>query len=70
VSELPWYEVWADEGISPPYVLLLCGNMGPVLEVYDPTERRVVYRASTYEEVRNWLLEDEYTQVQGRMCIE
>lgn len=70
MSELSWYEVWADEGIFPPYVLLVCGRGGATFEVYDPIEKRTAYQASTYEDAKNWLLEDEYTQVQGRMNIE
>lgn len=70
MSELSWYEVWADEGISPPYILLICGRGADALDVYDPKEKRTVYQASTYEDAKNWLLEDEYTQVQGRMRIE
>lgn len=71
MNELTWYEVWTDEGISPPYVLmLLCRKAGTVFEIYDPVERRVAYRALTCEAARNWLLEDEYTQVTGRMGAE
>lgn len=69
MSEQSWYEVWADEGIFPPYVLLVFGR-GGAFEVYDPIEKRTAYQASTYEDTKNWLLEDEYTQVQGRMNIE
>lgn len=69
MSELSWYEVWADEGIDPPYILVICGRGKAELEVYDPTEKRIAYLASTYEDAKNWLLEDEYTQVQGRMHI-
>jgi hypothetical protein len=66
-----WYEVWADEGLIPPYVLILtCLDRGAKFCIYDPTERRMPFQAAVYEEARNWLLEDEYTQVSGRMPIE
>lgn len=71
MSKLLWYEVWVDEGICPPYVLLLlCREGAAVFEIYDPMESRVAHQALTYEAARNWLLEDEYTQVQGRMEVE
>lgn len=56
-----WFEVWADEGLSPPYLLiLLCIEGEEGLLIHDPTENMVVYRALTYEAAKNWLLEDEY----------
>lgn len=71
MAELAWYEVWADEGLSPPYILLLLRRQGEeAFDVFDPKEDRVIHRASTYEAARFWLLEDEYTQVRGRMIIE
>lgn len=71
MNELLWYEVWTDEGVSPPYVLLLlCREAGAAFEIYDPVERRIAERAMTYEAAKNWLLEDEYTQVRGRMEAE
>ncbi len=71
MNKLLWYEVWTEEGISPPYVLLLlCWESATVFEIYDPVERRVAHQALTYDAARNWLLEDEYTQVHGRMQVE
>ncbi|HEV7280159.1 MAG TPA: hypothetical protein VGN57_08105 [Pirellulaceae bacterium] len=66
-----WYEVWADDTLSPhPYVLLVMPDQkvpGAVV-VLDPRERyEVVYTASSYQLVENWLLEDEYRRVTGRM---
>jgi hypothetical protein len=61
-----WFEVWADEGLDPPYLLLL----RPVpdgFEVLDPIRGwEVAYRAATYDDARLWLVDDEYTQVGGR----
>lgn len=71
MKEVTWYEVWVDDCLSPPYVLLLlCFEGDGGFQVYDPTERRVVHMDLTYESTRNWLLEDEYRQVRGRMEIE
>lgn len=67
-----WYEIWADEGLEVPYLLLvLPENSGEGVVVLDPNERgQVVHRAKDYEEARLWLLEDEYRLVAGRMMLE
>jgi hypothetical protein len=36
--------------------------------VYDPAEGyKVIFTNSTYEEAQNWLLEDEYEPIEGRL---
>jgi hypothetical protein len=71
MTGLSWYEVWADESSIPPYLLLLmCLEDACKFQVYDPAERRVISGSDDYEVVRNWLLEDEYTRVNGRMTPE
>jgi hypothetical protein len=68
MTQIIWYEVWVDEGLFPPYILLLLAlNVENKFEVYDPMEKRVVISESTYENAKNWLLEDEYILVNGRM---
>jgi hypothetical protein len=64
-----WYEVWADEGSGIPYLLLLrLADVG--FEVLDPAQgNRRTYQSSTYEDARNWLLEDEYVLV-GRKYLD
>lgn len=62
-----WYEVWADDTGSPPY-LLMVESLAAGFRVIDPQEgRRTIFEATTYDEVRLWLLEDEYTRVMGRI---
>jgi len=62
-----WYEVWSDEGLSPPYLLIVEPTQSGV-RVVDPCENgRTTFEASNYEDVTRWLLEDEYTRVTGRM---
>ena len=67
-----WYEVWADDTLEVPYLLLVRRRPGePEIAVVDPAERfRTVFSSPDYETVRNWLLEDEYTRVKGRMMLE
>jgi hypothetical protein len=36
--------------------------------VYDPAEGyKVIFTSSTYQEAQNWLLEDEYEPIEGRL---
>jgi hypothetical protein len=64
-----WFEVWADEGHSVPYILLLRpASQG--FEVLDLAERnKKVFESPAYDEARMWLLEDEFVLV-GRKEID
>lgn len=68
-----WYEVWADESLATPYILLVVPDertAGGVV-ILDPKEgSKVVHAAPSYEGAKDWLLEDEYTRVEGRMSRE
>jgi hypothetical protein len=62
-----WYEVWSDESPGMPYLLVLCSTLEGY-RIVDPREgNRVVLTTPGLEEARNFLLEDEYTRVDGRM---
>lgn len=65
-----WYEVWADESLAIPYILLVVPDerTGGGVIILDPKEgSKVVCAEPTYEQAKDWLLEDEYTRVEGRM---
>jgi hypothetical protein len=65
-----WYEVWVDESTDVPYVLFMlpdAARAGGVVIIDPKVGDKVVYAAGTYEEAKLWLLEDEYTRVEGRM---
>jgi hypothetical protein len=67
-STAKWYEVWADDGLPTPYILLVVPAENGGAVIIDPREEcRVVYSANDYEAAKLWLLEDEYIQVVGRM---
>lgn len=64
----PWFEIWADIGQTPPYVLVVQSD-GADINVFDPQEnRRKVFTAQDYETVFNWLREDEFELVRGRVA--
>jgi len=63
----PFYEVWADDGLPHPYLLLVMVEADGGTVVFDPKQDKVAYRAPSYNEARLWLLEDEYTRVEGRI---
>ena len=61
-------EVWIDPLLSPPYILLLLAESSGNCRVYDPSEGyQVVFTGASYEEAENWLLEDEFEPVEGRL---
>lgn len=65
-----WFEVWADPGQTPPYVLVVQSD-GAAIHVFDPQEgRKKVFTASDYQEVFMWLREDEFELVTGRIFSE
>jgi hypothetical protein len=67
-SQWSFMEVWVDPMLSPPYLLLLLGNPAGSCHVYDPAESyKLVFSSETYDEAQNWLLEDEYEQIEGRL---
>lgn len=61
-------EVWIDPMLSPPYVLLLLNEPSGNCRIYDPAEGyRIIYTSATYDEAQDWLLEDEYEPIAGRL---
>ncbi|MFM7887257.1 MAG: hypothetical protein ACKPCM_11330, partial [Pseudanabaena sp.] len=66
-SPLSSWKMWVDPSSDLPYVLMLVGDVNGSYTLYDPTEGyQVVYAARDYEEVKDFLLEDEYVQIRGR----
>jgi hypothetical protein len=65
-----WFEVFAENGLDPPYVLVLVGDESadpPTFKIYDPKGNdRLIETFTDYGEARNWLSEDAYTLVSGR----
>jgi hypothetical protein len=68
-----WYEVWVDESTEIPYVLFVCPSTVNLKEILiiDPKENnKVIKNMPSYEMAIQWLQEDEYTLVNGRMEVD
>lgn len=66
------YEVWANGCFNPPRVLLVvsAGEEGP-FKVLDPArENAVVFTAQDFVEIADYLCEEDYSRVKGRMTFE
>lgn len=69
-----WYEIWIDDTLSVPYVLMVTTKdhdgkeLYLVIDLFEGGE--VVYQHSEYQEVVYWLLEDEYSMVRGRVMVD
>lgn len=60
-------EAWVDPTASPPYVLMLLLDASGRWQVVDPAQGyRTLFSTPSYEEARDWVLEDEYEAVRGR----
>lgn len=69
---LLWIEAWLDtstvRAYPKLYVLLLCHLHDKTYQILDPQlDMKEVNRFSTYEEAYEWLREDEYAQISGRL---
>jgi hypothetical protein len=68
-----WYEVWSDETHDIPYLLFLtqCNEEVEGCQVIDPkSNNQVVKKFPDYNSAKLWLLEDEFTLIDGRMELE
>ncbi|MDM8521999.1 hypothetical protein QUF80_01405 [Desulfococcaceae bacterium HSG8] len=72
ISDWKFTEIWTDSTASPPYVLMLLCDRSGVYHIIDPAEsyERAVFSGTSYEEVRLWLIEDEYEKTEGRLFAE
>jgi hypothetical protein len=74
-KEDKWFEVWFAEGedAGPSYLLILKpdpSTPGKAI-VIDPQEGyRTIRSGQSYEDMRLWLLEDEFSLVEGRKFSE
>lgn len=68
-----WFEVWSSSSggkLRPTWLYVVTpdeANQGQIL-VFDPQENyKVVYSGRNYEDTFDWLREDDFSLVEGRM---
>jgi hypothetical protein len=64
-------ELWIDPVLFPPKVLMLIGDWDGSCQIFNPASNyKLVVSHSNYQEAQEWLLEDEYERVQGKLLSE
>ena len=71
IHEDKWFEVWFSDGedVIPYYLLIVTpdlNKLGNVI-VLDPKSNEIIRKGHNYEDTKLWLLEDEYSLVEGRV---
>ncbi len=68
--EKEWFEVWYVQGVDyiPAYLVVITPNPKNQSEiiVLDLTKNEIIFKSENYEDVSDWLSEDEFISVQGR----
>jgi hypothetical protein len=65
-----WYDEINEETCLPHYLLVLIPdqiNPGMVVVLDPQKNNEVVFRGRDYEDASNWLVEDEFQQLEGRV---
>jgi hypothetical protein len=71
VSDWHFIEIWVDPTASPPYLLMVLKTIPGLFYIIDPAENySIIFSAKSYDEIKLWLLEDEYEQIDGRFAME
>ncbi len=64
-------ELWVDPILFPPKILMLVGNQNGTCHIFNPAfDYQLVVTHSNYQSAQEWLLEDEYERVQGKLLAE
>ena len=70
-SEDRWFEVWFCQGedLLPTWLLVVIHDKATSqVLIHDPlSNNKLIYRASSYDDATDWLIEDEYELVSGRI---
>jgi hypothetical protein len=66
-----WFEVWCADGVEyiPSHLVIVTPkleNRSRIIVIDHYLSNKIIYEGKDYEEVSNWLLEDEYYLVSGR----
>jgi hypothetical protein len=66
------YEVWADDSVAPPHLLTVVPDLGGrFFRILDPQKgNEEVFSVDSYLEIVDYLSEEDYVRVKGRMVVE
>ena len=66
-----WFEVWYVNGVGiiPAYLVIVTPNpdKNDEIIVLDLQENKVLYSGKSYQDVHEWLTEDEFSFINGRI---
>jgi len=69
-SKKEWFEVWCVDGVEyvPAYLVVVAPNPKNQNEiiVIDLAKNEILFKSKNYEDVHEWLCEDEFSLVKGR----
>jgi hypothetical protein len=63
-------ELWVDPILFPPKILMLVADRDRTCHIFNPDGYKLVVTHSDYEAAQEWLLEDEYERVRGKVLAE
>jgi len=67
-----WFEIWYSEGVEviPHYLLIVTTDekdRGKIIVIDPQKNNEICFRGKDYDEVCNWLWEDDFHLVEGRV---
>ncbi|USR89508.1 hypothetical protein NEA10_11465 [Phormidium yuhuli AB48] len=64
-------ELWVDPILFPPKILMLVANKNGSCHIFNPASGyKLIVTHPNYEAAQDWLLEDEYERVKGKVLAE
>lgn len=73
ISDDRWFEVWYVPGVDvmPAYLVVVSPNLqSKEMIVTDISKNEVLFKGTSYEDVFDWLTEDEFELVSGRQFVD
>ena len=64
-------ELWVDPVLFPPKILMVVGDRDGTCRIFNPaSDYKLVVAHPNYQAAQDWLLEDEYERVKGKLLAE
>jgi hypothetical protein len=68
-----WIEIWCEGDEERPHILIVTPDKhrpGYILITDPKQDFKVIFESQKYEDITEWLVEDEYTLADGRMFLD